>query len=658
MRYFLFVFMAVVLAARPSLGADPARYPFLPHVIVGAAPFCEVYAAAAAEDFKPEAKIDAVDAFAAPSTLAADKVAVPIGWATREDVERITGKPTAYPDGVSLYLVDLDGSGVPEAVFAREGYERTVFPFTDWFVVENVSAEKLAIALDRFIAEMDTPRWELDPDRFGATTLFESRKGALQLQSGILGHDPLGSVGQLALVLLGGKPYWQAWISDNDPGYPLVMFFEPRSVLSAQLVCAVRVQPELRAASVHKGPAVGALEEALRPVLGRVPSTAESCMSGYGAVIGKASDRKFRITTSFQPWRAIPESNPSGALPGIGLTDDHEVANILRLWSLQSAWNRRQYWKIVAAFDPAVAELTARYRASFGVGEATARRWARWVAWRTVRASAGMSYDYLLETMTNEAERFFLYPSASPERLRARLSPPQPPSDPFAAMMSPSRHDVSTCSRPESDCGRSFTSREFSDLLRYSAINSYPADVLDLLLARGAGLEAGEESALMLAVEHPETVSLLLRAGASVRFRNPFGKTPLMMAAHMGRADTAALLLGAGAPVNAATYDAGDVRQSGVYAGDDDAEPSVAAWGGALLGNTQCVYGPAFGKRTALMYAAENGSVALIALLVEHGADVAATDSKGRTMADYLALNETLSKAERRRAQAILGIPP
>ena len=65
-------------------------------------------------------------------------------------------------------------------------------------------------------------------------------------------------------------------------------------------------------------------------------------------------------------------------------------------------------------------------------------------------------------------------------------------------------------------------------------------------------------------------------------------------------------------------------------------------------------------SRTALMYAAGNGSLPLITLLLDAGADRFHTDSKGRRAIDYLLgtgpgpANPLLTPAERLRAARLL----
>jgi Ankyrin repeats (3 copies)/Ankyrin repeats (many copies) len=143
------------------------------------------------------------------------------------------------------------------------------------------------------------------------------------------------------------------------------------------------------------------------------------------------------------------------------------------------------------------------------------------------------------------------------------------------------------------------------------------------LLAAPTPLDKMPEPALSLAVVRPETIAPLLAAHADVNARNAFGKTPLMTAAQFNRPDAARRLLRAGADVNATTAAPTAIA---------DNSPRIAD-----RPDTGCAeYGIAHGNRTALMYAAANGSLAVIESLLAAGADKFRKDSQGKTALDYL----------------------
>jgi uncharacterized protein YecT (DUF1311 family) len=137
--------------------------------------------------------------------------------------------------------------------------------------------------------------------------------------------------------------------------------------------------------------------------------------------------------------------------------------------------------------------------------------------------------------------------------------------------------------------------------------------------ARAAGPDTFRQvisEALSDAVEWPSGLERLLREGADPDFPNPFGKTPLMVAAHMNRPDAVKRLLQAGAHSNLVTR--------------------------GMPG--PCHRPPVAAGRTALTYAAENASPIVMKLLFE------ATGSQGLKGIDinhYLALNPRLTEPER-----------
>lgn len=126
------------------------------------------------------------------------------------------------------------------------------------------------------------------------------------------------------------------------------------------------------------------------------------------------------------------------------------------------------------------------------------------------------------------------------------------------------------------------------------------------------------DSFLIDAVGWPAGVEMLLKAGVDPNKQGGFGKTPLMMAAHMNRPDTVQLLLRHGANPNLKT----------------------SAHGESCVDIER-------GQRTALMYAAENASPEVMALLLDAGADSLAVDSKNNGISFYLNRNPRLTGTEK-----------
>jgi Ankyrin repeats (3 copies) len=122
---------------------------------------------------------------------------------------------------------------------------------------------------------------------------------------------------------------------------------------------------------------------------------------------------------------------------------------------------------------------------------------------------------------------------------------------------------------------------------------------------------AGKDPLLLVAVADPAAFPLVLRHEPDINIRNPIGKTALMEAAQFNQLGIVKLLLERHALVNTTTWgDSDPLHGFGTQLGDD--------------------------ARTALMYAAANGSLKLIETLLDAGADPYQADTKGYRAIDYL----------------------
>lgn len=212
-----------------------------------------------------------------------------------------------------------------------------------------------------------------------------------------------------------------------------------------------------------------------------------------------------------------------------------------------------------------------------------------------------------------------------------------------------------------------------------------PAKV-KLLLDHGAAADARSKegwSALMTASRQPGSaavVRMLLAKGADAKVRDPFGGTPLMLAAEVGDVEVMRLLVERGADVNAHATPAFGIPRFGRTPIDQLAKAPApgltplmfAAWGGnteavrfllekgadvrvrTLFGTDALTYAVQYRdpeiarvllargatadgrsrlKATPLIFAAASDEVspATIDLLLKHGADPAAVDAEGST---------------------------
>ncbi|HUA81900.1 MAG TPA: ankyrin repeat domain-containing protein, partial [Dyella sp.] len=130
-----------------------------------------------------------------------------------------------------------------------------------------------------------------------------------------------------------------------------------------------------------------------------------------------------------------------------------------------------------------------------------------------------------------------------------------------------------------------------------------------------------------------EALDALLAHGEQVDSGNNIGKTPLMEASQFDQLQSVAWLLQHGANPNASTWANNAVGADGPLQHD---------------------------ARTPLMYAAANGSLTIIEMLMSAGADRYQTDSKGYRAIDYLlgygptSPNPVLTDEERIEAQTLL----
>lgn len=128
-----------------------------------------------------------------------------------------------------------------------------------------------------------------------------------------------------------------------------------------------------------------------------------------------------------------------------------------------------------------------------------------------------------------------------------------------------------------------------------------------------------------------KAVRSLLDRGADVRTRTRYGETPLALAARRGSEKTVRLLLERGADPNA--MDVAGATALWWVAARDGVMPNRAALAGLLLSHGADANAHGTGRITTLSYAAAKGDPELVRLLIQHGADVDASDRFGYTAA-------------------------
>ncbi|HEY6509748.1 MAG TPA: ankyrin repeat domain-containing protein, partial [Vicinamibacterales bacterium] len=181
------------------------------------------------------------------------------------------------------------------------------------------------------------------------------------------------------------------------------------------------------------------------------------------------------------------------------------------------------------------------------------------------------------------------------------------------------------------------------------AVQRNDVDLVSRLLRAGArvnvtnafGVSPMSEAALGA---NPAVIERLLAAGADVESPNADGQTALMVVARTGQVEAARTLLKRGAKVNAVEKWRGQtalmwavaqghsamVRELIAQGADVNARSIVNDWSRQVTGEPRAVYRPA-GGLTPLLFAAREGCVECVDLLVAAGADINRADPEAIT---------------------------
>ncbi|WCR57690.1 MAG: Phosphocholine transferase AnkX [Wolbachia endosymbiont of Ctenocephalides felis wCfeJ] len=144
-----------------------------------------------------------------------------------------------------------------------------------------------------------------------------------------------------------------------------------------------------------------------------------------------------------------------------------------------------------------------------------------------------------------------------------------------------------------------------------------------------------------------EVVKFLVDKGASINAKDRFGWTPLHSAAVSNTGNIAKLLIDMGADINAKNDD----NKTPFELACKNGKTEVASFLATVQDNRH---------RTALHYAAQEGNLKLVGLLIEKGADVNAKDNEGKTpldlaKANHIEIVSLLEESMRKEKEEILS---
>lgn len=264
----------------------------------------------------------------------------------------------------------------------------------------------------------------------------------------------------------------------------------------------------------------------------------------------------------------------------------------LRIWRLLGSWNLKAFEEMERLGELALGELAAYYSSAFAIDDKTAKGW-----------SQNSIYALKAAAALGAPER---YQSLQP--ISARIENGTATAEDYLRLV----EGVWRFSERTAD-------ENLAEALGFAIAAKADDAVIETLIAKGADVNYGDQTAVMRAIGDSQRLRFLLERGANPEKPNSYGKTPLMTAAHLNDLKSVRLLIDQSVDVNARTkVPTHDHCQGMIYL-----------------------------DRSALMYAAENASPRVIKILLKAGADGAAVDSRGRGMLDYLSRNKSLTDRQR-----------
>lgn len=179
-----------------------------------------------------------------------------------------------------------------------------------------------------------------------------------------------------------------------------------------------------------------------------------------------------------------------------------------------------------------------------------------------------------------------------------------------------------------------FLPSELTGALDVALLHKKNLDLLDVLVKRGAKINEGSESAIFFALRDKESVKFLIKNGANVNYKNPFGKTPIFYAVGFNDLDMVKLLVENGADVNA------------VYIGKNAKLAISSNIGIVTLPFYQNLCDLEHTSRTLFMHASQHSNVEMLEYLIKNGADTNAVDDLGFNALDYAKMSNNMENVK------------
>ena len=282
----------------------------------------------------------------------------------------------------------------------------------------------------------------------------------------------------------------------------------------------------------------------------------------------------------------------AGFAPGLfaanGASTDEQ--QYFKQWAELSPYNYRTYRQFISLSEKTQKKLVKYYETSMRIPSGTARGAAQNVINAIGRRAAGA----------------FQSSSLLPESALVRMA-----RDPASRPVDVERfYNTGGAAVSPSD-----TYRALKTALLHKRSAPFVSSLLDhLTSAQLKSLSLTGEPLLSFALQDHALLELLLQHSVPVNAQNPFGKTAIFYAIQSNDLNAVRILIAHGANINHAYKTASELRPDG----------------------DQCIYPDLrHTGRTPLMHAAQNSNVAMLKLLVKHGARLGATDDLDDNALDY-----------------------